>query len=86
MRHPLLTREVKDNIKAKEKEYKVARISGKLEGWEFFKCEQRTTIKAIRGEKMKYECKVATNIKEDRKRFFQYIKEKREAKIDIGSR
>ena len=33
---------------------------------------------------MKYEYKLASNIKEDRKSFFQYIKGKREAKIAIG--
>ena len=33
---------------------------------------------------MKYECKVANKIKEGGKNFFQYIKGKREAKIDIG--
>jgi len=34
--------------------------------------------KAIRGEKMKYECKLASNVKEDRKSFFQYMKGKRQ--------
>ena len=33
---------------------------------------------------MKYECKLASNIKEDRKSFFQYIKGRRETKIVIG--
>ena len=47
-RHPWLTREVKDSIKAKEKAYKVARINGKPEDWKAFKSEQRTTKKAIR--------------------------------------
>ena len=57
----------------------MAWISGKPEDWEAFKSEQRTTKKAIRGEKMKYECKLASNIKEDKKSFFQYIKGKRKA-------
>jgi len=83
-RCPWLTREVKNSIKAKEKAYKVAKINGKPEVWEAFKSEQRTTKKATSGEKMNYECKLASNIKGDMKSFFQYIKGKREAKIDIG--
>ena len=74
MRHPWLMREVKDSIKAKEKTYKVARIGGKSEDWEPFKSEQRTSKKAIWGEKMKYECKLPRKIKEYSKSFFQYIK------------
>ena len=50
-RHPWLTRKVKDSFKAKEKAYKVVRISGKPEDWEAFKSEQWTTKKAIRGRR-----------------------------------
>ncbi|XP_059845547.1 uncharacterized protein LOC132404945 [Hypanus sabinus] len=62
-----LTREVKGSIKIKEKKYDIAKMTGKLEEWEAFKEQQKITKKAIRQEKMRYEGKLAKNIKEDRK-------------------
>ncbi|XP_072098285.1 uncharacterized protein [Mobula birostris] len=52
MTQPWLTREVKANIKAKERAYHSARISGKLEDWKAFNYQQEATKKAIKeGEK-----------------------------------
>ncbi|XP_078410452.1 uncharacterized protein LOC144687812 [Cetorhinus maximus] len=69
-RQPWLTREVRDSIKAKEKEYNVEKSSGKPGDWAAYKDQQRTTKKEIRREKIKYEGKLASNIKEDCKSFF----------------
>lgn len=51
-------------------------MSGRPEDWEDFKEQQKVTEKAIWGEKMKYEGKLANNIKEESKSFFSYIKSK----------
>ena len=45
---PWISTEIRDSIKLKEKTYKVAKISGKLEDWEIFKGQQKATKKAIK--------------------------------------
>ncbi|XP_072107366.1 uncharacterized protein [Mobula birostris] len=81
---PWLTREVKAKVKAKERAYKEAKISGKTEDWEVFKTLRKKTKKVIKREKINYERKLANNIKEDTKSFFKYIKSKRQVRVDIG--
>ncbi|XP_072426477.1 protein FRG1 isoform X1 [Chiloscyllium punctatum] len=81
---PWLMREVKKNIKLKDKKYNIAEISGKTEDWEAFEEQQRITKKEIRREKMRYEGKLAKNIKEDSKSFFRYVKGKKMIKTKIG--
>ena len=84
IRQPWLTKEVRECIKAKEKAYNVAKSSGKSEDWEGYKNKQRITKREIRKERIKYEGRLASNIRNDSKSFFKYIKNKREAKVDIG--
>eukprot|EP00061_Rhincodon_typus_P002825 g18562.t1 len=55
MRHPWLTKEVRDSITAKQKAYNVAKGSGKPEDWEAYKDQQKATKEEIRREKIKYE-------------------------------
>ena len=73
-----------DSIKIKEKKYNIAKMSGKPEDWVTFKEQQKITKKAIWGEKMKYEGKLAKNIKEDSKSFFRYVKRKKLVKTNVG--
>ncbi|XP_059806825.1 uncharacterized protein LOC132381440 [Hypanus sabinus] len=80
-----LMREVKGSIKIKEKKYNIAKMSGKPEDWEAFKEQQKITKKAISQEKMRYEGKLAKNIKEDSKSFFRYVNSKKIVKTKIGS-
>ena len=54
----------------KENAYKVAKINGKLEDWEIFKGQQKTTKKAIKKSKMDYESKLEYKSKS----FNKYIK------------
>ena len=70
---PRITKEIKENIKLKTNAYRVAKISGELEGWESFKKQQRTTQKAIKKGKIDYESKPAQNIKTDSKSFCKYM-------------
>lgn len=49
-----------------------------------FKNQQNATKRAIKGEKMKFEGKLANSIKEDTKSFFTYMKSKIEASVVIG--
>lgn len=51
-------------------------ISGKLEGWETFRNQQKATWRE------KNKGKLVNNIKEESKSFFRYIK--RQARVDIG--
>ncbi|XP_072437775.1 uncharacterized protein [Chiloscyllium punctatum] len=81
---PWLTREVKKHIRLKEKKYNLAKISGKTEDWEAFKEQQRISKKEIRREKMRYEGKLAKNIKEDSKSFFRYVQGKKMVRTKIG--
>ncbi|XP_055500291.1 POU domain, class 2, transcription factor 1b isoform X4 [Leucoraja erinacea] len=83
----LATREVTDSIKIKEKKYNIAKMSGKPEDWETFKEQQKITKKAIRGEKMRYEGKLAKNIKEDSdtKSFCRYVKRKKLVTTKVGA-
>ncbi|XP_072885546.1 uncharacterized protein [Hemitrygon akajei] len=81
---PWLTREVKAKVKAKQRTYKEAKISGKTDYSEVFKSLQKETKKVIKREKMNYERKLANNIKEDTKSFFKFIKSKRQVRVDIG--
>ena len=81
---PWISKEIRDSIKLKEKTYKVAKISGKLEDWEIFKGQQKATKKAIKKSRIDYESKLAQNIKTDSKSFYKYIKQKRVAKVNIG--
>ncbi|XP_072361026.1 uncharacterized protein [Scyliorhinus torazame] len=84
IRQPWLTKEVGECIKAKEKAYNVAKSSGKSEDWEGYKNKPRITKREIRKERINYEGRLASNIRNDSKSFFKYIKNKREAKVDIG--
>ena len=46
--------------------------------------QQKETKWVIRAEKMKYEVKLARNIKKDSKSFFSYVKGKRVAKSNVA--
>ncbi|GCC23648.1 hypothetical protein chiPu_0002046 [Chiloscyllium punctatum] len=62
----------------------MAKSTGKSEDWEDYKNKLRITKREIRNKRIKYEAKLASNIRNDSKSFFQYIRNKREAKVEIG--
>eukprot|EP00061_Rhincodon_typus_P012566 g38384.t1 len=77
-----MSKEIREAIKLKDKAYKVAKTSGKLEDWENFKGQQKATEMVIKKRKMDYETKIAQNIKTNSKSFCKYIKQKGEAKVN----
>ena len=59
---PWITREIRDSVKAKEEEYKLAQKSSKPEDWEKSKIQQKRTNGLIWKGKIEYESKLAENI------------------------
>ncbi|GCB63140.1 hypothetical protein scyTo_0000118 [Scyliorhinus torazame] len=81
---PWISKEIRESIKLKEKAFKGANISGRLEDWEIFMGQQKATKEAIQKSKIDYESKLAQSIKTDSNRFYKYMKQKRVAKVNIG--
>ena len=80
-----MNRKIKKGMKKREKLWKQYDRTPSHRTKTAYTKKRNEVSKAIKDAKVKFECKLADNIKEDPKSFYAYVRSKSRARVGIGS-